>query len=575
MPTDKPRPAGLLSRVARLVRRTDPAFEAASAPEPAPSADDRGDFDASLSKQALRELIEQRRHNDFVRRREFAQLRRLRAGGAVPADPRGASTLAPQTRASAYFTGEADARLAEDRAGTLRKIDEIEAQMSQQWWRLQQHPAAGEPARTAAPRGAVPVLRDPPSPGAAAPEAQDAADATFASTDIAGATQAMDMASTLPGGPWIAEDLPAFAHLPALDAAAVAFAQADFDGAEAELRALTGADAPAGGPDAGPDPALREPAWRTLFDFYRATARPARFEAAALDYAQRFERSPPSWGVAGWTPDLLGPLDALAGGSAGAGDAGDDAFRWASPAILDAAAVEALGAAFDGLAPPVERHLDWSPLEALADDAADPLASLVAGWILQPLALRFAGAARLAACVGERTPSNDASVPARWWQLRMDLLRLTDRPEAFDMVALDYCITYEVSPPSWQAARCDYRDLPSGGAEDAAALAAAPAGPDALDADPVLELAGELLGDAGDAVARLDAAAARSPRLLTVQCERLLRVDFVAAGALLNWATAQQAAGRTVRFHNLHRLVAGFFHVMGVGEHALLHVRAD
>jgi hypothetical protein len=24
------------------------------------------------------------------------------------------------------------------------------------------------------------------------------------------------------------------------------------------------------------------------------------------------------------------------------------------------------------------------------------------------------------------------------------------------MVALDYCVTYEVSPPSWQAPRCGY-----------------------------------------------------------------------------------------------------------------------
>ena len=566
MATDKPRSAGLLSKMARLVRRPD----APPAQEAAPAPGDAGDFDASLNKQALRELIEQRRHNDFVRRREFAQLRRLRAGGAVPAatDSRG-SSLAPQTRNSAYFIGEADSRLADDRAGTLRKIDEIEAQMSQQWWKLQQ-------PGPAAPDSAAPPSRPGPDAASGAPGGAGTAEAhdnPFASTDIVGATQMSDMAPTLPGGPWVADDIPGFAHLPALDEAAIAFAQADYASAEAELRALAGADTPEAD-GAGADGATRDIAWQALFDFYRAVAHHDRFEAAALDYARRFERSPPSWGVEGWMPDLLGPLDALAGGTRNA-RAGEEVFRWASPATLDAVAVAGLRAAFDDLAPPVERHLDWSALEALADDAAEPLGALVAAWILQPLALRFAGAARLTACLDDRTPSNDASVPLRWWQLRMDMLRLMQRPDAFDLIALDYCITYEVSPPSWQSARCDYRDLQSGDAgapaDTASTMPSTLSGN--MDADPVLELAGTITGDAADTIARLDAAAARSPRLLTVHCDRLLRADFAAAGALLNWAAAQQSAGRIVRFHNLHRLVASFFHVLGMGEHALVHVR--
>jgi ABC-type transporter Mla MlaB component len=569
MSTDKPRPAGLLSKMARLVRRTDAPFPPISPPEPA--SDDRGDFDSSLGKQALRELIEQRRHNDFVRTREFAQLRRLRAGGAMPAasDARG-SSQAPQTRASAYFTGDGDSRLADDRAGTLRKIDEIEAQMSQQWWKHQ--PPA--PGASGAPSRSGPAAASGDTGRA---EAAEGHESPFASTDLAGATQMHDMASTLPGGPWEAQDLPDFAHLPALDEAAIAFAQADYAHAESELRALAGAD---DFPDDGNAPvrdAARDAAWHALFDFYRAVARHDRFEAVALDYAQRFERSPPSWGVEGWMPDLLSPLAALAGGSARARE-GEDVFRWASPAVFDAAAAAGLRAAFDDLAPPVERHLDWSALEALADDAADPMGTLVAAWIQQPLALRFAGADRLTARLDDRTPSNDASVPLRWWQLRMDLLRLMDRPEAFDLAALDYCITYEVSPPSWQPARCDYRELP--GADAAGApVRAAPEPPsaaeDAAGVDPVLELAGEITGDAVGVVARLDAAAAQSPRLLTVHCDRLLRTDFAAAGALLNWAAAQQAAGRVVRFRNLHRLVASFFHVLGMAEHAQVHVRSE
>ena len=55
---------------------------------------------------------------------------------------------------------------------------------------------------------------------------------------------------------------------------------------------------------------------------------------------------------------------------------------------------------------------------------------------------------------------------------------------------------------------------------------------------------------------------------LTIACDRLIRIDFGAAGSVLNWAAEQQSHGHVVQFHNLHRLVAVFFNVIGVNEHA-------
>jgi hypothetical protein len=45
-------------------------------------------------------------------------------------------------------------------------------------------------------------------------------------------------------------------------------------------------------------------------------------------------------------------------------------------------------------------------------------------------------------------------------------------------------------------------------------------------------------------------------------------VDFAAAGSVLNWAAEQQGHGHVVQFHNLQRLVAIFFNVIGINEHA-------
>ena len=55
---------------------------------------------------------------------------------------------------------------------------------------------------------------------------------------------------------------------------------------------------------------------------------------------------------------------------------------------------------------------------------------------------------------------------------------------------------------------------------------------------------------------------------LAIPCDKLIRIDFTAAGSVLNWAAQQQAQGREVQFHNLHRLVAVLFNVLGVNEHA-------
>ena len=37
---------------------------------------------------------------------------------------------------------------------------------------------------------------------------------------------------------------------------------------------------------------------------------------------------------------------------------------------------------------------------------------------------------------------------------RLEALRLAHRPDQFDEVAIDYCVTFEGSPPSWENARC-------------------------------------------------------------------------------------------------------------------------
>ena len=109
---------GLLSKVVRFVR--NPATNWADL--------DRADSEqqSSHSKLMLKELVERKRRNDFVRKREFEMLRKLRRREL-------AGTQTPAQRPS-FFQSSMPSK-PDERAQTLKKIDEIEAQMSMQWWK--------------------------------------------------------------------------------------------------------------------------------------------------------------------------------------------------------------------------------------------------------------------------------------------------------------------------------------------------------------------------------------------------------------------------------------------------------
>jgi hypothetical protein len=71
-------------------------------------------------------MIERKRRNDFVRKREFDMLRKMRRSEVLAGQDPG---LRPS-----FFQSSMPSK-PDDRATTLKKIDEIEAQMSMQWWK--------------------------------------------------------------------------------------------------------------------------------------------------------------------------------------------------------------------------------------------------------------------------------------------------------------------------------------------------------------------------------------------------------------------------------------------------------
>ena len=87
-----------------------------------------------------------------------------------------------------------------------------------------------------------------------------------------------------------------------------------------------------------------------------------------------------------------------------------------------------------------------------------------------------------------------------------------------------------------------------------------------------VELSGQLMGDIGPTLDKLTSRLG-SATVVQVSCARLIRVDFIAAGDLLNWVLARGAENRSVQFIDANRLVALFFGAMGIDQHAKVQVR--
>jgi len=290
-------------------------------------------------------------------------------------------------------------------------------------------------------------------------------------------------------------------------------------------------------------------AWLMLLDLHQALGDRASFESLALEYAARFESSPP-----GWSEQLGAPASAARGGAAVNGSA---AVEFA--ARLD----DSVGAQVDSIIAASARRretiVDFGKVEALDVAAAEALLRLLAQFGKAPGALVVRGAEALFAAAhnaiepGRRDPSEAG------WMLALQALRVLGRQQAFEDLSIEYCVTYEVSPPSWE---------PIGGAirtgEATPQAAGAPPEPSPREADVFL-LRGDVLGRMQEELPALRAHAARHGTV-TVDCRGLRRMEFVAAGDLLNEVVALRAAAKQVQFVEPNYLVYALMLVMGIQE---------
>ena len=317
----------------------------------------------------------------------------------------------------------------------------------------------------------------------------------------------------------------------AAEEAAVLYANGSTQQAEAVLSAQL--DSPEG-------VQTGEGLWMMLLDLYRLTGQRARFDAKVIEYATAFEKSPPPWEDLSSQAERQvpgAPLVNLSGALSG-------------QAVQQFGQMEVIGRKSGAL------RIDLAKLRSIDEAGCALLWNTVSRLATERIKVGFVNSGHAVAMLEGRLAVGKAECP-EGWLLLLELLQQSGEPDRFEQWAVDYAITFEVSPPSWEN-----RSQPG---PVAAKAAVAP------EPDPS-RLEGDLTSATQDVLRRMAAQAVQAGSL-EVDCSRLRRVDFVSAGALFNILATLQAQGKLVALHNVNAMVGALLRVMGVDQVARVDLR--
>ncbi len=278
-------------------------------------------------------------------------------------------------------------------------------------------------------------------------------------------------------------------------------------------------------------------AWLALFDLLRRAGDRAAFDRVALQYVVQFERSAPGW------EELGGPGPGQRPAAAGGYVAISGKLTSASGPQLES--VRRIGSAGG-----VQAKLDLSAVSGF-DDAGARLLAEALGGVRQrraPLLIERAEKLRqgLEAAVNHGREAGEGP-----WLLLLELLQWQGEQATFDDRAVEYAVTFELSPPSWEP------PAPAG-----MPVAAPATGRRSSDAE-VIAWTDEIKGAPPKTFAQLiDFAKDRSSVVLDMTMVE--RMDFVSGGALGNAIQQLESRRKKVQIVGASPIIRALLLLVGI-----------
>lgn len=277
--------------------------------------------------------------------------------------------------------------------------------------------------------------------------------------------------------------------------------------------------------------------WHMLFDLYRAMGAESNFEQLALAYATRFETSPPMW----VNREQDGPDTQVALVNF-AFSGSDDELTRECEALITASVEHPQGVR-------VSCAKLVNPDEAGCSDLRRCLEILRH----RDAMLQLGGTQGL---MNALKAGLDEASETRWLLL-LELLQHQGDMEAFEDLAVEFAVHFELSPPSWQPTACRLRDAPVADARPVALCEA-------------FALQGVLTREEQAQLDALSRYAHGKPEVV-VDLSAVPRIDYAAVGNFLHTIMAMVGGGSHIVLREANSLVAALLRSMGVDQLAEIH----
>jgi len=285
--------------------------------------------------------------------------------------------------------------------------------------------------------------------------------------------------------------------------------------------------------------------WMLLFDLYQVQNMKQPFEELSMEFVVRFERSAPAWEG----PPQAAPViktNAMRGmassvqfkGQIGPAQVGDfehmlklaNSESGVKLDLVHATGIDAEPAAQFAAALQTIRRAEKSIVVAGANEFAQIVKDLLA---------------------------NGAQQETAYWALLFELYQLSGQESAFEDAAVDYAVTFELSPPSWEAM--------SEAVQTTGAIE--PDAPTAPNEAEYFSIEGVLASGTDYKLRDLERYADTRSEVL-IDMTATTRVDFVTVGAFINTLIALNQKSKQVSISGANEMVHALFDVMGVTEYA-------
>lgn len=316
----------------------------------------------------------------------------------------------------------------------------------------------------------------------------------------------------------------------AIEEAAILYANANEEGARAVLEQAI---------DTGTQ---SEKLWAMLFDLYRLTGDKANFDARGVAYAQAYEKSPPVW---------QGEVPAAA-----------PTQRDGAPAVnLTGTLSGAARTQFEQLArigiKMGKLRIDLSRLKGVDESGCTLLHETLSSLKQGKVKLQMFGVQQAISLIEPKLKVGEP-VNQGYWQVALMLMQHAGDQDRFEDMAVNYAITFEESPPSWDGSQVESLTDTMG---------VLPPKTEELP-HPEREgfiMEGAICGSQPEIIRKL-AVYASERNAIEIDATGLQRLEFVSAGSLFNQFATLQGQGKLCVIRQPNEMVAALMRVMGIDQ---------